>query len=54
MLFRGHCGLSIVTSIIGTFFVASGRFQEHHGSSLQGRDRHRDPVLIGLGRSRAI
>ncbi len=33
-------GMSIVTSIIGTFFVRLGAVEKHHGRALQGRDRH--------------
>ena len=34
-------GMSIITSIIGTFFVRLGTSKQHHGRALQGRDRHR-------------
>ena len=38
------CGVCIVTSIIGTFFVRLGKSQQHHGRPVPGPDRHRRAV----------
>ncbi len=38
------CGMCIVTSIIGTFFVRLGKSGKHHGCALQGRACDRHPV----------
>ena len=43
------CGVCVLTSIVGTFFVKLGARQHHHGRALQGLHRHRravaDPAL---------
>jgi hypothetical protein len=38
------CGICIVTSIIGTFFVKLGKPELDHGRPVQGPDRHRRAV----------